>query len=165
MTSSYFSYYYFRILEFPIPAPENGKYHDFDEENVNHYYIAASQFYKMLHKQHSFPGARSITNQSDAIESIQYCVNTNSQKAFNRQRQLFKDQGKVKDGGKVKELLLFHGTDCSNIDSIFNTNFNIDIAPFPYKNKAMVYGRGVYMSEHPAISLCYGNKLLLCRVS
>ena len=28
----------------------------------------------------------------------------------------------------------------------------------------MVYGRGVYMSEFPGVSLMYGNGLLLCKV-
>ena len=31
------------------------------------------------------------------------------------------------DGGK--EVLLFHGTDLTNIEGIFNSNFDIDLAP------------------------------------
>ena len=28
----------------------------------------------------------------------------------------------------------------------------------------MAYGRGIYMSEYPAVCLGYGNVLVLCRV-
>ena len=65
--------------------------------------------------------------------------------------------------GKVKEVLLFHGTDSANLDSIMENNFNIDAVP-SHKEKKMIYGRGVYMSEHPEIAFNYGDKLLLCRV-
>ena len=151
------------LQHFPLHAPETGKLHDFEEQHGHHYYIAASQFYKMLHRKPNFPH-RQILNQGDAIASIIYVVNPKSLKAYDNQRRIFRDQNKVNDGNKVKELLLFHGTDDSNIDSILENNFNIDYVS-GHKKKVMMYGRGVYLSEHPEISFGYGNKVLLCKVS
>merc|ERR550532_1926532 len=50
------------------------------------------------------------------------------------------------------------------------TNFQIDHLPVQQTNqndvrdKKMMFGRGVYFSEIPAVSLMYGNGLLLCKV-
>ena len=145
-------------------APEDGKYHNFDEQYQNHFYVAASQFYKMLLKKAPIR-SKSIENQSDAIASIEYVVNQKTLKTFNAKRKFFHDNKRgLNSEGKVKELLLFHGTDTGNIDSIMENNFAIDAVP-NHKPKAMVYGRGVYLSEHPEIAYGYGDKLLLCRVS
>ena len=145
-------------------APEDGKYHNFDEQYQNHFYVAASQFYKMLLKKAPI-ASKSIDNQSDAIASIEYVLNQKTLKTFNAKKKFFHDNKRgLNSEGKVKELLLFHGTDTGNIDSIMENNFAIDAVP-NHKTKAMVYGRGVYMSEHPEIAYSYGDKLLLCRVS
>ena len=109
--------------------------------------------------------SKSIDNQSDAIASIEYVLNQKTLKTFNAKKKFFHDNKRgLNSEGKVKELLLFHGTDTGNIDSIMENNFAIDAVP-NHKTKAMVYGRGVYMSEHPEIAYSYGDKLLLCRVS
>ena len=134
-------------------APEDGKYHNFEEENQNHFYVAASQFYKMLQKK------------SESIDSIEYIVNEKTLETFNSKKRFFEETKKgLNREGKVKELLLFHGTDNANIDSIVEKNFFIDAVP-THKTKSMAYGRGIYMSEHPEMALNYGKKLLLCRVS
>ena len=146
-------------------APENGKYHNFDEQHQNHFYVAASQFYKMLLKGKPPIGSKTIENQSNAIASIEYVVNPKTLKTFSDKKKLFLDNKRgLNNEGKVKELLLFHGTDTGNVDSIMENNFVIDAVP-NHKRKAMVYGRGVYMSEHPEVAFSYGDKLLLCRVS
>ena len=85
-------------------------------------------------------------------------------KTFNAKKQFFLENKRgLRVDGKVKELLLFHGTDSGNLDSIMENNFNINTV-LSHKKKKMIYGRGVYMSEHPEIAFNYGHKLLLCRV-
>ena len=95
---------------------------------------------------------------------MEYVVNPKTLKTFNAKKQFFLENKRgLRVDGKVKELLLFHGTDSGNLDSIMENNFNIDTVP-SHKKKKMIYGRGVYMSEHPEIAFNYGHKLLLCRV-
>ena len=82
---------------------------------------------------------------------------------YNQMKNTFKEQGKVTENKKVREMLLFHSTDAKNIDSILQNGFNINHNP-NHKEKKMIFGRGVYFSEHPEYSYMYGNKILLCKV-
>ena len=144
-------------------GPEDRKYHNFDDEHQKHFYIAASQFYKMLLSGRVKSKSNLIRTQT--ISSVEYVVHQKTLETFNSKKKDFEEKrrGLNKDG-KVKELLLFHGTDTSNVDSIVENNFSIDALPYQRKKK-MAFGRGVYMSEHPQIALSYGDTLLLCRVS
>ena len=165
----------------PSTTPANPKYrsynftpsreHDFNMEKVYHSYIAGYQFHKMIMKTSSAPMAmRTILNISDAIHNIKYIENDEIMMKYEKQRQLFKEQGKVNNHGEVDELLLFHGTSAANLDKILSTNFDLDANPSQqhYNNetrhKNMMFGRGVYFSEIPSVSLMYGNGLLLCKV-
>ena len=65
---------------------------------------------------------------------------------------------------KVREMLLFHGTDATNIDSILKDGFNLDFIP-THKMKLQLYGRGIYMAENPELAFQYGNIILICKVS
>merc|ERR1719410_3340353 len=145
--------------------------HDFDIDKVQHSYIAGYQFHKMITKATSAPIAmRTILNMSDAIESITYIENDNTTKRYEEQKHLFLKEGKVNDTGKVDEMLLFHGTAVASLDNILASNFMLDALPLQVntqnetRKKTMMFGRGVYFSEIPAISLMYGNGLLLCKV-
>ena len=145
--------------------------HDFDTDKVHHSYIAGYQFHKMITKTTSAPIAmRTILNMSDAIESITYIENDESTMQYEEQRKLFKQQGKVNKDGKVDEMLLFHGTAISSLDNILASNFVVDAIPVQQntmnetRKKTMMFGRGVYFSEMPSVSLMYGNGLLLCKV-
>jgi len=145
--------------------------HEFDKDKVIHSYIAGYQFHKMISKSSNAPvPLRTILNTSDAIESITYIENNESTAAYEKQKALFKEQGKLNKDGKVDELLLFHGTAVSSIDSILSTNFVVDSLPQQrnsqneQRKKTMMFGRGIYFSELPAVSLMYGNGLLLCKV-
>lgn len=145
--------------------------HEFDKDKVIHSYIAGYQFHKMITKSSNAPvPLRTILNTSDAIESITYIENDDSTAAYEKQKDLLKQQGKVNENGQVDELLLFHGTSVSSIDNILSTNFIVDSLPQQrnsqneQRKKTMMFGRGVYFSELPAVSLMYGNGLLLCKV-
>ena len=113
---------------------------------------------------------RSIPNISEAIESISYIENDELLSKYEFQRQLFVNQGKVSEDGRVHEFLLFHGTAISSLDSILSNNFKVDALPtqkntsHETRKKAMKFGSGIYFSEIPSISLMYGNGLLLCKV-
>ena len=146
-------------------APEEGKYHDFESPESHHYYIASSQYYKMLlHTPHSNPkNPISIQNKPNSIQSIEHIANKKTLDSYNQMKNTFKEQGKVTENKKVREMLLFHSTDAKNIDSILQNGFNINHNP-NHKEKKMIFGRGVYFSEHPEYSYMYGNKILLCKV-
>ena len=150
-----------RLMQFPLGAPADGKFHDFEEPHSHHYYIAASQFYKMLFNKPTLTKTqwRPILNQSDAIESVRYIVNSKALQTFTNMKRLFKEQGKVSQDRKVKELLLFHGTKKESLNSILENNFDLGLCV------RMAHGDGIYMSEHPEVSFGYGDQLLLCRVS
>ena len=145
--------------------------HDFDIDKVQHSYIAGYQFHKMITKATSAPIAmRTILNMSDAIDSITYIENDETTKRYEEQRDLFLKEGKVNETGKVDEMLLFHGTAMASLENILASNFLLEALPLQVntqnetRKKTMMFGRGVYFSEIPAISLMYGNGLLLCKV-
>eukprot|EP00092_Neocalanus_flemingeri_P058142 GFUD01069240.1.p1 GENE.GFUD01069240.1~~GFUD01069240.1.p1 ORF type:complete len:189 (+),score=44.53 GFUD01069240.1:414-980(+) len=148
----------FRRSECKIFTFHPSKFHDFEEANVSHFYTASSQFYKMVLIQPPIP-SRPIYNPSQAIQSIEYIENELSTERYQNCKALFRE----KSDQCAKEILLFHGTDVNNIDSIFNKNINIESSTVG-RCKAMVFGRGIYMSEFPGVSLNYGAGLLLCKV-
>ena len=101
-----------------------------------------------------------VANPDDAIESIDYIKNPLLEEAYNNQKALLMREGKA-----MNEILLFHGTALANVDSILSRNFSLN-HPFdrPDKDKRRVFGEGIYFSEMPAVSLMYGNGLILCKV-
>ena len=120
--------------------------------------------------------ARSVVEPHKAIQSIEYIENDFTTQRFEECKSRFKG---FKEG--EREVLLFHGTDSTNIESIFNNNFDLGMAPANRPKvwlvecprgwqiqslslQAMAFGRGIYMSEYPAVCLGYGNVLVLCRV-
>ena len=79
-----------RPSQYLLHAPEEGKYHDFDEENQNHFNLAASQFYKML--LHKPPiSSKPIENKSNALASVEYVVNPKTLKTFNAKKKFFQE--------------------------------------------------------------------------
>jgi len=135
-----------------------------------HYFICSTKFHKMMSKMTNTSLPRKlITNSYDSIESITYIENKSIEVAYEKQMEIFKHENKVDDNNMVKEVLLFHGTAVQNIDSIINYNFLIDSLPRnegeeKSRKKSMLFGRGVYFSELPGVSLLYGSGLLLCKV-
>ena len=149
----------------------SSKQHEFDdEEHLVHESIAGYQFHKMISKW-SDPASsipvplRTVSNPSDAIAHIDYIKNSKLEKIFEAQKERFLQENK-----DVKEVLLFHGTSASCVESILKTNSRIDHLPVQQtsqnavRDKKMMFGRGVYFSEIPAVSLMYGTGLTLCKV-
>ena len=151
------------FLEFPLAAPEEGKFHDFECPGINHYYVATSQYYKMLLQspQISFP--KPIQNKPNSVQSVEHISNPKTLENYNAKKLAFKEVGKVNGENKVREMLLFHGTDAANIDSILEEGFNINFNP-KHKSKLALYGRGIYVAEHPELAFLYGNIILVCKV-
>ena len=147
------------------------KEHLIEEDKKIHYYIASYYFHKMLSKitNKGLP-KKLIINPCDAIESITYINNEKLETDYAVQKEAFKQQNKVDQQGEVAELFLFHGTSFENIDSIITNNFLVDHLPHQQnevngdRKKAMLFGRGIYFSELPDVSLMYGSGLLLCKV-
>ena len=96
---------------------------DTGEPKAIHKYVAESQFYKMS----SVPNIpfKAVSDPHKAIQSIEYIENDATSQRFEECRRRFKSL----IPGEEQEVLLFHGTDRANIDSIFNNNFNIEMSP------------------------------------
>ena len=91
--------------------------------------------------------------QQVTISSIDIVINKDLEDKFEATKQKFNSQG-IPD----KEILAYHGTASTNIDNILKSNLQLSYA------KRQVYGKGNYFSEFPAVSLGYGDGLLLCRI-
>ena len=93
--------------------------------------------------------------QNRKIESVDIIKNGRLENHFNSQKLLFQTQG-VPDN----EILAYHATDYSNVDSILKNNLD--------PNRAAAHGRrfgnGCYFSENPNFSLNYGKALIVFRV-
>jgi len=141
---------------------------ELDGEHAIHKYIAGYQFYRMMMKW-AEPGAsfpiplRKVENPHDAIASIDYIRNPQIEEGYQAQKERFQIEGK-----QVTEALLFHGTAVASVDSILKNNFSLDHSPIQQqessRDKRRMFGEGIYFSEMPAVSLMYGNGLLLCKV-
>ena len=105
---------------FPFYPEENCDTH---QSRAVHKYVASSFFYKMASARGP-QSSRSLLDPQNAIQSIEYIENDVINQRFQECKNRFKN---LKDG--EKEVLLFHGTDITNIDSIFNNNFDIGMAP------------------------------------
>ena len=147
------------ILEFPLAAPEEGKFHDFECPGINHYYVATSQYYKMLLQPLHIPFPKPIQNKPNSVQSVEHISNPKTVENYNAKKEV----GKVNRENKVREMLLFHGTDAANIDSILEEGFNINFNP-KHKSKLQLYGRGIYVAEHPEMAFHYGNIILVSKV-
>merc|ERR1711892_853887 len=117
---------------------------------------------------------KQVYNPSDSIESITYIHNEKLEAEYLNQKEAFKYQNKTNKHGDVREIFLFHGTAMESVEGIIADNFLIDSKPLHQveesggegrqRKKAMLFGRGIYLSEQPGISLMYGSGLLLCKV-
>jgi len=129
------------------------------------YLMATKIFYQNADKTSNDPKLprKRILNYWDSLDSIVHINNQDLERNYESQKQLFENEGKVDKYGNVPELLLFHGTTNENINKIVDDNFNIDILPMN-RGKLMLFGKGVYFSELPGVSLMYGESLILCKV-
>jgi hypothetical protein len=91
--------------------------------------------------------------QPATISSIDIVINKDLEKTYEATKRKFQSQG-IPD----REILAYHGTNKANIPSILQTNLQLSFA------RRQAYGRGNYFSEFPAVSLGYGDGLLLCRI-
>ena len=145
--------------------------HEFKKDKVEHAYIAGYQFYKMMSKPLDISLPKRITSDSvDIIESITYVQNDRLTANYEKRKERFEKKGMINEFGNVQELLLFHGTSLSSVEGILANNFIIDAVPqktnakSQQRMKLMVFGKGAYFSEYPAVSMMYGEALLLCKV-
>ena len=62
-------------------------------------------------------------------------------------------------------MFLFHGTAVANIDSILRENLSLEHSTEQHvKERKRLFGEGIYFSQYPAVSLMYGNGLILFKV-
>ena len=107
---------------------------DLERKNIIHYFVASSHYYKMRTQAKgrtsnilgNFFG--SLSQQGDIDDdhnlTITYIENGKLKRNFEKSK-----KDKEESGEHFEEILLFHGTDEENIDSIFNNNFDINHKP------------------------------------
>ena len=129
-----------------------------------HFIQASKQYHQNVNKitNEGLP-RKKIFDSWDSLDSIVHVENKKIKQDFEEQKRIFETEGKVDKYGKVTEYLLFHGTSNENMNLIVENNFSIDSLPAE-RGKVMLFGRGVYFSELPGVSLMYGDKLLLSKV-
>ena len=120
---------------------------DFSDPFGIYYRIAESHFMRMSKK------GQPLNPQQATIVSIDIVINKDLEAKFEATKQSFKRNG-IPDG----EILAYHGTNATNIDSILKNNLQLAYA------RRQAYGKGNYFSEYPGVSIGYGNGLLLCRI-
>jgi len=137
----------------------------FDIGTAGPYYIACKEFYQNINKTGSELLPRKVTRAPwQSIKSVVGLNNPSLRQQFEEERQRLGGQGKVDEHGLVRETLLFHGSENENIKIIVEENFSVAHQPGGKREKAMMFGRGVYLSPLPGVSLMYGETLLLCKV-
>jgi len=136
----------------------------FQEPELLHYFIASKLFYQnlMMIKNPDLP-RKNITNPWDALNSVVYIRNPKLEMQFEAMKSKFKSEGKVNAFGDVHESMLFHGTSNEALNQIVENNFSLEQLPSE-RGKLMFFGRGIYFSQLPGVSLMYGTGLLLCKV-
>ena len=101
-----------------------------------------------------------MTNPHDAVSSFDFIENPALEEAFAKQKEIFKEEGKT-----TTEVYLFYGTAAANIDSILRENISLELSSkHQDSHKKRVLGEGMYFSQYPAVSLMYGNGLILFKV-
>ena len=101
-----------------------------------------------------------MTNPHDAVSSFDFIKNPALEEAFAKQKEIFKEEGKT-----TTEVYLFYGTAAANIDSILRENLSLELSSkHQDSHKKRVLGEGMYFSQYPAVSLMYGNGLILFKV-
>ena len=129
-----------------------------------HYFKASKLFYQNLMKIKNPALPRKIINEPwNALNSVVYIRNPQLETLFEAMKSKFKSEGKVNAFGDVEETLLFHGTSNENLNQIVENNFSLEHLPAE-RGKLMFFGRGMYFSQLPGVSLMYGTGLLLCKV-
>ncbi|XP_046848921.1 NFX1-type zinc finger-containing protein 1-like [Xenia sp. Carnegie-2017] len=117
---------------------------NFQDPFEMYYHFAESHFRRMS-------ANSSLKNVN--ITAIDIVVNKDLENKFEAKKKKFRDEG-IPDN----EILVYHGTDKKNIDSILKNNLQVSLA------ERQKYGRGNYFSEFPEVSIGYGDGLLLCRI-
>ena len=109
---------------------------DLERKNIQHYYVALSQYYKMRTQKNNYgralgpggPMGFGTLASSDQVDdhdlTITYIENGKLKRNFEKSKKEKEDNGEL-----YEEILLFHGTDEENIDNIFNNNFDINHHP------------------------------------
>ena len=101
-----------------------------------------------------------MANPHNAVSSFDFVKNQSLEEAYTRQKEIFRNEGKT-----IREVFLFHGTAVANIDSILRGNLSLEHSiEQEGKERKRLFGEGIYFSQYPAVSLMYGNGLILFKV-
>ena len=127
-----------------------------------HYNTACKVYYQTVSKYTNPDLPRKVVSSPwDSLHSVTHIDNGDQAKLFEEKKKEFLEEGKVDEFGSVRETFLFHGSSMESINKIVEGHFDIDCRG---DQGRMLFGRGVYFSHLPGLSLMYGEGLLLCKV-
>ena len=128
-----------------------------------HYYTACKVYYQTITKYSKPDLPRCVVSSPwESLHSVTHIDNGAQAKLFEEKKRTFLQEGKVDEFGSVRETFLFHGSSKESINKIVEGHFDIDFSSA--RGSRMLFGRGVYFSQLPGVSLMYGEGLLLCKV-
>ena len=126
-----------------------------DDFKNQHFQIVAAQYYQLMSQDNQ---AQNIPR----ISKVFYHYNPELDKNFEEELASLKRKYQGSNSKNADFILAFHGTSCvENIDKIVQENFDLT------KIQRHVYGKGIYFSEKPNVSLDYAKntrRLLLCKL-
>ena len=82
---------HYRDNEYKIFPFYPGIFHDFDEENISHFYIAFSQYYKMALNRSTIP-EKHLYKPCQAIQSIEYIENKRNTENYQQCKAIFREK-------------------------------------------------------------------------
>ena len=131
-------------------------------EAVLHYNVACKVYYQTINKySHPHLPRKVVSSPWDSLQSVTHIDNRAQARLFEEKKKQFLEEGKVDEFGSVRETFLFHGSSRESINKIVEGHFDIDCRG---PQGRMLFGRGVYFSPLPGVSLMYGEGLVLCKV-
>ena len=130
-----------------------------------HYHTACKVYYQTVSK-YSHPDLprKVVSSPWDSLHSITHIDNGNQAKLYEEKKKQFLREGKVDEFGSVRKTFLFHGSSMESINKIVEGYFDIDFSTSRGVQGRMLFGRGVYFSQLPGVSLMYGEGLVLCKI-
>ena len=118
-----------------------------------HFRIAESQILRLI-------GSGNYHGRNLTVKSVDYYVNPPLMRKFDLKLAAMRRKYPGQEEGDY--ILAFHGTPSEdNVQKIVKDNFSMELS---CKFRPGLYGKGVYFSEFPNVSIGYGGQLLLCKV-
>ena len=142
---------------------------EYRDTRYRHFIMVSNQFYRMLAmwgdegSKNPIP-LRTVPCPTDTIRYVDHVINPGLESIYLHELEKLRTIKKASN-----ETLLFHGITELCMEEILRTNFSIDLNPTGgndgvMRTRWMAYGKGVYFSKYPQVSLMYSEVLIICKV-